>query len=436
VDAEGTNEPARLEASVIEAEWSPDGKQVAYVAYAEGSPAFPYPGETYVWEPESNSAPRRIIDGSSPAWSPTGGSLAFTRSGALWRIDLASGTQQPLVRSAMPLLDEPRWSPDGRYIAFRAQNVGGEIRAIDAAGTNERYLGLGASPSYSPDGTHIAFMAGSGGLGFAGNLMVMQADGTEIVALAPVFYGDTIPTCPGRQYAWSPDSEQIAFADLKAEVMIVGAGGGDDPRTLSPGDGPSFFPDSGSVVYARSDRGGPPGCTVYSRSTTAPVETALAEGVRNPLVSADGRYLVGESDSFYRVPAVSVIELARPENRVDVPQAWFPSVSADGSRFAYFTAAETKGSVFPPYGSPGRIVVAALNAPATTLAEVTVPVAVSDIAWSPDGSELAYSVSTQDGTSIYVVDIANPGAPRRLTEGYSPSWSPDGQTILFARYEN
>ncbi|HEX5140436.1 MAG TPA: hypothetical protein VFX19_05810, partial [Dehalococcoidia bacterium] len=182
VDAEGTNEPARLDELVVEAEWSPDGKSVAYVTYVEGPPAFPYPGETYVWEPESNSAPRRIIDGSSPAWSPTGGSLAFTRNGSLWRIDIASGTQQPLLRAAMPILDEPRWSPDGRYIAFRAQNVGGEIRAIDVDGPNERYLGLGASASYSPDGERIAFMAGSGGLGFAGNLMAMQADGTRIVA--------------------------------------------------------------------------------------------------------------------------------------------------------------------------------------------------------------------------------------------------------------
>jgi Tol biopolymer transport system component len=435
VDAEGTNEPARLDELVVEAEWSPDGKSVAYVTQVEGPPAFPYSGETYVWEPGS-SAPRRIVDGSSPAWSPTGGSLAFTRNGSLWRIDIASGTQQPLLRAAMPILDEPRWSPDGRYIAFRAQNVGGEIRAIDVDGPNERYLGLGASASYSPDGERIAFMAGSGGLGFAGNLMAMQADGTRIVALAHVFYGDTIPACPGRQYAWSPDSQQIAFADLNAEVKLVGAAGGEDPRTLGPGYGPSFFPDSASVVYGRSDRSGPPGCTVYSRSTAAPAETALAEGVRNPLVSADGRYLVGELDSFYRVPAVSVIELARPENRVDVPQAWFPALSRDGSRVAYFIADGTQGSVFPPYGSPGRIVVAALNARATTLAEVTVPVAVRDIAWSPDGSELAYSVSTQDGTSIYVVDIANLGAPRRLTEGYSPSWSPDGQTILFARYEN
>ncbi len=56
-------------------------------------------------------------------------------------------------------------------------------------------------------------------------------------------------------------------------------------------------------------------------------------------------------------------------------------------------------------------------------------------AWAPDGREIAYSVTRDDGFSnLWVSSIA--GAPRRLTEGDStddyPTWSPDGSELIFA----
>lgn len=56
-------------------------------------------------------------------------------------------------------------------------------------------------------------------------------------------------------------------------------------------------------------------------------------------------------------------------------------------------------------------------------------------AWSPDGNEIAYSVTRPDGFSnLWVSPVG--GAPRRLTEGLTtddyPTWSPDGSEIIFA----
>ena len=50
-------------------------------------------------------------------------------------------------------------------------------------------------------------------------------------------------------------------------------------------------------------------------------------------------------------------------------------------------------------------------------------------AWSPDGSQIAFS---RKGNRILVVDVAGGGVVRLPgVDAYSPSWSPDGSQIVF-----
>ena len=132
-----------------------------------------------------------------PVWSPSGKQIAFVR---------LNSTAKPQNRQAIFVMnadgsgvrrvtpwslgagDHPDWSPDGKWILFRAPESGGfagtDLYRIRPDGTGLRQLTNFAqqvevlSASYSPDGKSIVFSrTGRGGLP---DIFVMRPDGTKL----------------------------------------------------------------------------------------------------------------------------------------------------------------------------------------------------------------------------------------------------------------
>src|SRR5262245_26276453 len=108
---------------------SPDGTQVAYTLVTVNEKEDRYDTSLWVVSTAGGEAPRRLTNGprdSQPRWSPDGKQLAFVRSTEkdgkpeppqLYLLDLSGG--EPRAITSLPKgAGQPVWSPDGKRIAF------------------------------------------------------------------------------------------------------------------------------------------------------------------------------------------------------------------------------------------------------------------------------------------------------------------------------
>ena len=107
--------------------------------------------------------------------------------------------------------------------------------------------------------------------------------------------------------------------------------------------------------------------------------------------------------------------------------AWAPAMAPDGSRAAYVNG----GKLWFSGVAPGSVPVDTGASVAGRIAQFGTVPADAALAWSPDGTRLAY---VSDG-DIYVLGVDGTSAPKRLTTAPSndewPAWSPDSRTIYY-----
>lgn len=101
-------------------------------------------------------------DGATVAYVRQSGDVMTDRNrGAVWLVDAASGAQRPLAGGAGSQ-GSPRWSPDGKRIAYVASDEGGAqlwVQWLDS-GVATRVTGLPDAPgavAWSPDGRSLAY---------------------------------------------------------------------------------------------------------------------------------------------------------------------------------------------------------------------------------------------------------------------------------------
>jgi dipeptidyl aminopeptidase/acylaminoacyl peptidase len=235
---------------------------------------------------ESLSDPQSAPDGSRVAVVVTRREAEEDRDRShVETLDVQSGERQPLTRG--PADRAPRWSPDGRWLAFlRTEDgpeqvwllptTGGEARCL-----TELPLGVGQL-AWSPDSTRLAVTApelpeqAQPHDPVVVSRLVSKADGmgrlgpmTVHAHVVDVQEGSTTRLTSGdhavRDLAWSPDGERLVLTtalhetrdlDAVTHLFEVAADGG-ELRRLTQWSGtagaPCWTPDGDVLVFAGSD---------------------------------------------------------------------------------------------------------------------------------------------------------------------------------------
>lgn len=201
------------------------------------------------------SSPEPII---SPAWSPSGGQIAYvsfeSRKPVVYVHDVATGRRR-LIANFRGSNSAPAWAPDGRTLAVTLSRDGGsQLYTIDANGGEPRRLmqssGIDTEPVFSSDGRSIYFVSDRGG---APQIYRVSTSGGNAER---VTFSGSYNISPSI----SPDGKWLAYISrvggaFKLHVMDLASGTANAITDTNADENPSFAPNSRLLVYATQQQG-------------------------------------------------------------------------------------------------------------------------------------------------------------------------------------
>jgi Tol biopolymer transport system component len=152
--------------------WSPDGRQIVYTRFVEGTGAFP--ARLYLVPADGSGSPRPLADKPgqwrATEFEPGGRGIVYSGHASaqgkeeIWRLGLDSGATPVQVLANGFNNGAPSLSPDGRWLAYTSDESGrSEVYVRSYPGQGGRWqvsLDGGTEPIWSPKGSEIFYRKG------------------------------------------------------------------------------------------------------------------------------------------------------------------------------------------------------------------------------------------------------------------------------------
>lgn len=418
---------------------------VAYPALAQ-SPAASGADATPKWDVQNPIGAQRDvnINVDEGTWmavdvSPDGREIVFDLLGDIYVMPIGGGEARAIA-SGVAWDMQPRYSPDGRFIAFTSDRAGGDnLWVMDRNGANPRQVSnetfrLLNSPTWTPDGQFVVgrkHFTSSRSLGAGEMWMYHRSGGGSGVQLTErrTQQKDT------GEPSFSPDGRYMYFSD-----------------DATPGGVFDYSKDPNTQLYVirRLDR---------ETGEVKPFVTGPGGSVR-PTPSPDGKSLAFvRRDRFQSVLYVMDLESGRETPIYDALDRDMQETWAIHGVYPGFAWTPDNGSIVIWAGGKIRRIDVASKAVSDIpfrvidtrrvqeTARFPVEVApdqfdVKMTRWaqtSPDGSKVVFEALG----NLWVRDLRNgtAGAPRRLTRQSEhfelyPSWSRDGRSIVYTTWSD
>jgi tricorn protease len=294
---------------------------------------------------------------NSPSTSPTGKRGVFAARGDIFTVPAEFGPVINVTRSSGVNERYPRWSPDGKTLAFWSDRSGDyelTVRAADGSGTDRKVTTLGAgfryAPFWSPDSKRVAF------IDQAMKIHIADVESGKVtdVDRSPdwISHGGLQPF----EFRWSPDSRWLTYARPTEQannaifLFDTKAGKLTQATTGYLNDALPVFDPEGKYLFYASDREFDPVYGSFDNSWTYAnptrlVAVPLRKDVASPMAARNDAEKAaadtGDAKADEKKPEEKKPEEKKPDTTVAKPAAT-PAVEIDLDGF------ESRAVVLPP----------------------------------------------------------------------------------------